>query len=203
MILAVVALVAAIGVGSGVAVAAGDPPKQPSQQQQQQSFTDALAAKLGVTPERLREAIRSVIAERIDAGVAAGRLDADLAARLKDWFQHADRPAFGSSKPGWGPKFHWATGWWLRFAADAVGIEPDELRAELKSGKSLPEILKGHGLTADSVKKSILDATKAKLDRAVAEDRLSADSAERVLDRLTTWVDRVVDRIFAAPAATP
>jgi hypothetical protein len=197
MIVAVVALVAAIGVGAGVAVAADDPPKQ------QQSFTDAVAAKLGVPPEQLREAIRSVLAERIDARVAGGKLDPDFAARLKDWFQRTDRPGFGLAKPGWGYKLHWAKGWWLRLAADALGIEPGDLRAELKSGKPLPEILKGHGLTADSVKKTIVDAAKAKLDRAVAEDRLSADRAKQLLDRLTTWVDRVVDRIFAAPAPTP
>ena len=62
-------------VGAGTAAAAGTPSKTP--------LVDAVAARLGVTPDQLRAAFKVTIAEGIDQAVAARPLTPEQAAKLK------------------------------------------------------------------------------------------------------------------------
>jgi hypothetical protein len=199
ILLPVIAVVAALSLGAGVAVAADDPPKQTS-------FVDAVAAKLGISPEKLREAVRAVISEQIDARVAAGKLDADRAARLKEAlesFQQANGFRFGHGfgfglwkhgKPFKARAWH---GGWLAPIAGALGLTTEDLFAQLRSGKTLPEIAKAQGKSADDVKKAISDAAKARFDKAVENKRLTPEQAAKWLERTNAWINRLVDRIFA------
>ena len=62
-IAALVAATAALVLGAGAAAAADSP-----------SLVDDAAARLGVSPDKLRDAFKAALTARVDAAVAAGRL---------------------------------------------------------------------------------------------------------------------------------
>lgn len=223
MMLPVVAVIAALSLGAGVAVGADQPQKKTP-------FVDAVAAKLGVSPEKLREAIQAVLTERmaertarinakIDEAVKAGKLSPEDAAKKKELLQQlAERLTSGKGagffKRGFLKRGFFEHGKAFKsggtklglLGALAVELEMDtkELYAQLKSGKKLSEIVTAQGKSLDTVKanveKTLLAAARAKLDAAVAKKGLSAEQAAGWLDKLTQWVDKVVDRAFAVPA---
>ena len=78
------AAVAALAVGASAASAADRP-----------TLADAVAARLGVSTERLREAFRGALTARIDAAVATGRLTPEQAAKLKERIAKANGLGLG------------------------------------------------------------------------------------------------------------
>ena len=193
---ALVAALAAVAV-LGIAVAsatAADPP----------SLADDVAARLGIAPDKLRAAFRDAIAARIDAAVKAGKLTPEQGAKLKERLANAQSLGLGfrlrgrlAVKP---PAFFPG----LRLGAHRLGpitkyldITPQELRSELRSGKSLAEIATAHGKTVDGLVDAIVGPAKARLDRAVENGRLTRQRADELLARLTDAVEKAVQRVHA------
>jgi len=195
---ALVAALAAVAV-LGIAVAsatAADPP----------SLADDVAARLGIAPDKLRAAFRDAIAARIDAAVKAGRLTPEQGAKLKERLANAQGLGLGlrlrlrgrlAVKP---PAFFPG----LRLGAHRLGpitkyldITPQELRSELRSGKSLAEIATAHGKTVDGLVDAIVGPAKARLDKAVENGRLTRQRADELLARLTDAVEKAVQRVHA------
>ena len=183
------AAVAALAAGASSAGAADKP-----------SFADDLAARLGVSPDKLRDAFRATLTARIDAAVAAGRLTPAQAARLKERIASANGLGLGvrrgflrqhkafagriaGREKGRGP------------IADYLDISREQLRAELRSGKSLAQIATAHGKTAAGLEAALLAPVKAALAKAVANDRLTQQRADQILARLTDRVERIVERV--------
>ena len=193
---ALVAALAAVAV-LGIAVAsapAADPP----------SLADDVAARLGIAPDKLRAAFRDAIAARIDAAVKAGKLTPEQGAKLKERLANAQSLGLGfrlrgrlAVKP---PAFFRGP----RLGAHRLGpitkyldITPQELRSELRSGKSLAEIATAHGKTVDGLVDAIVGPAKARLDRAVENGRLTRQRADELLARLTDAVEKAVQRVRA------
>ena len=72
-IAAAVAAVAVLGIAAAGASAAGSP-----------TLADDVAARLGIAPEKLRQAFEDAITARIDAAVKAGKLTPQQGANLKE-----------------------------------------------------------------------------------------------------------------------
>ncbi len=151
----------------------------------QQEFAD----QLGVSVEDLLPAAKAASIAAIDAAVAAGDLTEERATALKEKIEAADgsnacrffgHPFAGG---GHGPKAHFG-GPLLSVAAEALGIEPGELKQALRSGDSLQDVATAQGKDYDTVSTAILDAAKTKLDTAVAEglDQARADEMLSTLD---------------------
>jgi hypothetical protein len=81
-----------------------------------------------------------------------------------------------------------------RAVASYLGLTGAELRAQLRAGKSLAQIATAQGKSVDGLKAAILGAAKAKLDRAVANNRLTAAQEKTILDRLSAHLDELVNR---------
>ena len=79
-----------------------------------------------------------------------------------------------------------------------LGITPQELRSELRAGKSLAQIATAHGKTVDGLVDAIVAPAKARLDRAVANGHLTRQRADEILGRLTDAVEKAVQRVHAA-----
>jgi len=63
-------------------------------------------------------------------------------------------------------------------AAKALGMSTDDLKSQLKSGKSLEDIAKQNGVSTDKLKSAISDALSQ------ANPRLSAGRANEIAQRL-------------------
>jgi len=77
--------------------------------------------------------------------------------------------------------------------AEMLGLEVDELRAQLEAGATLAEVAEANGVDADElVDQLVADATE-RIEDKVAEGRLSEDEAA---DKLADKAERIEDRVF-------
>lgn len=163
-------------------------------------FRDALASELGVTPDELTVAGKAAANAAIDAAVAAGDLDEDRAATLRERIEAYDGEgcgffgragAFGRGF-GVGMERGIARGFLggnvFETAADVLGLTSDELIAEVHDAGSLAALAETQGVAYDEVKSAILAAVQADLDAAVGEG-MAQERADAVIERLGTWLD--------------
>jgi hypothetical protein len=159
-----------------------------------QTFMDTFAAELGVTSEALVSAGKAAANAAIDAAVAAGDLDEDRAAELREKVDAYDGTGCGLFGHrfvrgfGHGVARGFLGGDVFEAAADALGIESSELIGRLRDADSLEALAGEEGVSYDEVKASVLAAVQADLDAAVGEG-LDQDRADAIIERLTTWLD--------------
>lgn len=155
----------------------------------QKAFADAL----GVSVDDLLPAAKEATIATIDAAVAAGDLTEERATALKEKVEAFEgngcrflgHPFFGA---GHGPKLHIAGGELLVAAAEALDMEPGELKQALRSGDSLQDVATAQGKDYDAVKQAVHAAAKTALDAAVA-DGLDQARADELLSRLDEALD--------------
>jgi hypothetical protein len=185
---ALLAACASLAVGATAASAADKP-----------SLVDQVAARLGVTPEQLRAAFKATLTARVDAAVAAGTLTPEQAARLKQRLAEAKgiglgaRQAFAKHRKALVQRLG-ARGRGLGTAAAYLGLTREQLRAELRSGKSLAQIATAKGKTTSGLVAAMLAPVKERLAKAVESKRLTQQRADELLKRLTERVTRAVQR---------
>ncbi len=191
-IVAAVAAVAVLGIAAASATAAGPP-----------TLADDVAARLGIAPEKLRQAFKDAIGARIDAAVQAGKLTPEQGAKLKERLANAN--GLGLRLRGRLAEKHPALVRGIRARVHRVGpvtkylgITPQELRTELHAGKSLAQIATAHGKTVEGLVDAIVTPAKAHLDKAVANGHLTRQRADEILGRLTDAVEKAVQRVRAA-----
>jgi methylphosphotriester-DNA--protein-cysteine methyltransferase len=191
MTLVVAALAAAVSLVGTSAALADDAPKQPA-------LIDAVAAKLGLTPAQLQAAFKAVLVERIDAKVAAGALTPEQAAKLKERIANAQglglgaRKAFGKQAKAF-KQGKIAKAKKLGPVATLLKMTREELRAELKAGKSLTEVAAAKGVSKSDLVNAMTQPAKDRLAKAVAAGKLTQARADQMLQKLTERVTKLVD----------
>ena len=78
-------------------------------------------------------------------------------------------------------------------AAEAIGISPRELAAELREGRSIAEVASAEGVELVTVTDALTAKATAAIDAAVANGRIDEEQAARLMDRLPTAIDRFVN----------
>jgi hypothetical protein len=84
----------------------------------------------------------------------------------------------------------------VQLTADTIGISTDELKSELKSGKSIAEVATANGVDPQNVITAIVDDVNARVDRAVADGKLDQAKGDEIKDRAPEVATRVVNRVF-------
>jgi hypothetical protein len=165
------------------------------------SLVDDVAARLGVTPDKLRAAFKAALAARVDAAVANGRLTPEQAAKLKQRIASGNGLGIGARK-GFAER---QKAFRARIAkarahapvADYLDMTREQLRAELSSGKSLAQIAQAKGKSVDGLVAAMLAPAKAGLARAVENGRLTKTRADEILAHLTDGAMKLVQRVPA------
>ncbi len=80
----------------------------------------------------------------------------------------------------------------LSTAATALGMEKDELRDELRSGKTLAEVAADKGVDVQVVIDALAAEAKAHLDQKVADGDMTQEEAD---ERLAELTERITDRV--------
>lgn len=173
IMLAAGAAVFLAGGSIGYAVAQQGPNRGPSTQQPgrpaNDAFLEALAGKLGVSVERLRQAITEA---RVEVGAGERR---------------PGRPApLGRLRA--------LVGLNLPVAAQAIGITVEQLRQELP-GKSLADVARAYGKNPTDLATALRNAANQRLDQAVTNGRLTAERANEIRARLEQRVDQPMNRV--------
>jgi hypothetical protein len=147
----------------------------PSGQDRREQFLNALAAKLNVSPDRLRQAMEETRRELGLPEHAAGR----------------------HGKPGVGP-----FGAALGLAAQTIGISVEQLRQELP-GKTLADVARAHNVDPATVARTLKDAANARIDQAAAAGRIPSDQVSQVKQRASDQIDQLMTRQIPAEGFQP
>jgi urease accessory protein UreF len=159
----------------------------------------------GKTVDGLVDALVAEAQKKLDAAVKAGKFTEsqanDMLAELKEHlndFVTGTAPArpFGPGGPG-GFRHHGGPD--LEAAASYLGMTEEQLRTELRNGKTLAEVAKGHGKTVDGLVNAVLADAKQKVDAAVKSGRLTQSQANQMLADLKDRITDLVNGRFPAP----
>jgi hypothetical protein len=148
-------------------------------QARHEQFLAAVAAKLNVTPERLRQAMDEA---RQELGLP----------------ERSAKPG-GPGGPGGGPG-RGGFGMGLEAAAQALGISVDQLRQELP-GKSLADVARAHNVDPTTVANALKSEATARIDQALGAGRITADQATQMKQGLNDRIDQQVNRTVPPAAA--
>jgi len=172
--------------GGGVAIAASD--SSPSEENQ--AVIDDAAKQLGIPSSKLSDALKSALADRIDAAVAAGRITKAEGDALKQRIDSGDYPLFAAPHRGFG---HLGFFGGLEAAASYLGLTKAQLHSELESGKTLAQVAQAHGKATAGLVDALVADAKKHLDAAVAAGRLTkaqeTDMLGGLRDRITNMVN--------------
>ena len=182
-------------VGGGGAFAAS---KLLSPQQESQAVINDAANRLGVQPSQLTDALKKALEDRVDSAVAAGDITKAQGDAMKKQIESGELPLIFAGHPHGGPggfgfDHHGPMHAGLDAAAKAIGITEAQLQTELQSGKTLAQVAKEHGKTADDVVSALLADAKTKLDAAVTAGRLTQSQADAMLSDLKTHLADLVN----------
>jgi hypothetical protein len=197
--------------GAGGAYAATRSPAAPAKRSQvniaaqRNAFLDDAAKRLGTTRAKLEAALKGAAADRVDAAVAAGRLTKAQGDALKQRIQSGKGPLLGlgpalRGRPGpghrgfgFGFRLGFGPGRSLDAAATYLGMTDRHLRTQLRSGKSLAQLAKSKGKSLSGLEATIRSAVKARLDRMVANKRLTAAQRDEFLKRFDQALPSLVN----------
>ena len=196
-LLIALAALAAIGLGAVVIGGAGTSAQEGEDGGLVGTFIGKLADKLGVSEDELKTAIKDTRIEMIDEAVDSGKLTQEQADKLKERIEAGDLgfgfgPRFGEGRFGHGLCKR-AVGGVLDASAGVLDMSVEDLKAQLKDGKSLAEVAEAQGMNVDDFKAALSDAVKAKLDQAVADEKLTQEQADRLFQGFEENIDRIVN----------
>ncbi len=79
-------------------------------------------------------------------------------------------------------------------SAKTIGVTPQELVTELRSGKSVATVAGEHNVSAQTVVNALVGAADAKVNQAVTDHKLTSDQASRIESALPGRVTKAVNR---------
>jgi uncharacterized protein (DUF433 family) len=188
--------------GTGAAIAAVT--KDDGKQAEQAVLNDA-AKRLNVTPEQLRDALSQAQDAQLDQAVKDGKLTQKQADAINARRKQTGRvlgggpfgPGFGHRGfgPGFGPGFgHRGLGGAIfPDIAKALGITREELRTQLRDGKSIADIAKAQGKSLDDVRAALKADAKTAADKAVKDGDLTQKQADELLSHLDKALSHLGD----------
>ena len=187
-----VGAVLALGVsGAGAAVAAT---KLRSPEQESRAVLNDVAGQLGVTPERLSNAFKTAMKNRIDQAVKDGHLTQAEATRMKAAIDRESVPMLG---PGFRKERHFGgRHHGLDAAAKYLGMTEAALRAQLQNGKTLAQVAKGRNKSVDGLVTALVAEKKARIEQAVKDGHLTRAQADELVARMKEHVTAMVNGRF-------
>jgi predicted DNA-binding protein YlxM (UPF0122 family) len=160
-----------------------------------------VAEAQGVDTQAIVDAVHAQVQEMLQEAVESGRLTQDQADRILERLEEFDGESLLGLGMPFGPgsgmrgDFGIGRGWWgLDAAAEVLGMDTDDLMAELRDGKTLAEIAEEKGVDLQAVKDAMTAQMEQKLQEAEEEGSLSPECAECARQRLgeceEEWLER-------------
>jgi hypothetical protein len=174
-------------------------------------FINHFASDLGTDSTKVDTAFQQALAQTLADEVSAGKLTQKQAEAIKTKLAGKQPCDLGPALKGGGGA-HANLGPYMQLvlnaAASALGITPDELKADLQKGESLSQIAAAQNppVTEDQFRQRLIANLTPALDQAVKDGKLTADQEQKILQRLKTgpipfW-DKAPKAATAAGATT-
>jgi DNA-binding transcriptional regulator YdaS (Cro superfamily) len=167
--------------------------------QRMQQFWEAVARRLGITPERLQQAISEA---RTELG-----LPAQDGPRGRGFPGGPGGPG-AQGTPGAGGVRGVRVRLAIDVAAQTLGLTPEQLRQEL-SGRSVADLARARNIDPARVVQAMRDDAFRRIDQAAADGRIQAGEVAGLKERASQEIDRFVNQVQPArgqgprPGATP
>jgi hypothetical protein len=188
LIVAGVLLVSVIVAGTAIGATKVLSPKEESD-----AIIEDAAGQLGVTPQRLSNALKQALKNQVDEAVRDGRLTQEEGTKLKEGIDAGELPLF---RLGPGPGFgdHVVGPFVTKFeaAAEYLGMTQAQLREALENGKTLAQVARDHNKSVDGLVNALLAGAEEKLQAAVDAGEMT--QAEKK-DMLAGLRDRITDLV--------
>ena len=84
----------------------------------------------------------------------------------------------------------------LTISATTIGITPQALKTELKSGKSIAQVASEHGSSATAVEAALTTAADNAVTQAETAGKLTSAQAAKIDARLPARIDKLVNHVF-------
>jgi len=84
----------------------------------------------------------------------------------------------------------------LSISASTIGITPQALRADLKSGQSIAQVAAAHGSSASAVESALTKAADAAVQKAETAGTLTATQAAKIEAKVPARIDQAVNHVF-------
>jgi hypothetical protein len=88
-------------------------------------------------------------------------------------------------------------------AARTIGISEDDLRKELREGKSIAEVAQARNVDPKRVTDALIADLNTTIDKAVTDGKLTAERATQMKERVAKAVEQLVSAKRPAPGARP
>lgn len=167
-------------------------------------FLGDVAARLGVSKDKLEGAIEDASIARIDAAVAAGKLTPEEGHALKERVRAGELPpilpGFGGPAREFGPypRLMWPAPLpgtdLLDAAMDYLGIDRADLREAFRDGKSLADLARDKGKSVNGLEDALRDAVREDADQAVDDGLLTKEQSDRLVQKFSSAIDALVEK---------
>jgi len=160
-----------------------------------------IAETQGVDTQTIVDAIHAEVEQWVQQGVTDGRLTQEQADLILERLTEFDGERLLGLGMPFGPRMPGAfgTGWggpWggLDAAAEVLGMEPEDLMAELRDGKTLTEIAGERGVDPQAVQDAMVAQMEQMLQQAEEDGTLTPECAECARQRFEdcegNWLER-------------
>ena len=149
--------------------------------QEGQSIAQVAEAN-GVDVQAVVDAMVAAATERLEAAID------ELPDHMAEVVEREGLPDRGPGGPGRG---HFGAG--LDAAAEAIGIESEELRSALRDGSTIAEVAEANGVEAQAVIDALVADAEGAIDEAVSDGRLTEDRAAEIKANLPDRIAAMVD----------
>lgn len=155
-----------------------------------------IAQSKGVSKEDLTAKLLAIAQVRTDEAVKSGKLTAEKAVSIKENMKAKitaaiDKKHDGSRKGRDGFKGLPVQKYFSQAAA-LVGLQPQELKSELKSGKSLVEIAQAKGIPQEQLKAQVLETAQKEIASLVEQGKLTQEKADLIKKQMEQRIDNML-----------
>jgi uncharacterized protein (DUF433 family) len=85
-------------------------------------------------------------------------------------------------------------------SSTTIGVTPQDLVSELRSGKSIAEVAGEHNVSVQAVSDALVSAAEAKVNQAVTDQKLTSTQASKIEAALPGYVSKLVNHVFGQKA---
>ena len=196
-LLAAGAALVAVAAGGGAIAAT----KMTSPKAEQQAIINDAASQLGVTPQKLSDALTQALKNRVDAAVKAGTLTKEQGDAIKKRIDAGDAPLFLGPGLGHrfggrgfgGPGFAHPHPAGLEAAATYLGMTQAQVREALGNGKTLAQIAKDKNKSVDGLVQALTAEATKKIDAAQTAGKITKDQAAEMKAHLNDAITDLVN----------
>jgi predicted DNA-binding protein YlxM (UPF0122 family) len=172
-----------------VAEVLGLTPEELSSELESGKTLGEVAEAQGVDTQAIVDAVHAQVTEMLKEAVENGRISQEQADRILERLAECDGEELRCLGLPFGPTgggrsgFRTGGGWWgswggMDAAAEVLGMETDDLMAELRDGKTLAEIAEEKGADFEAVQDAMNAQMEQMLQQAEDEGTLSPECAE-------------------------